>query len=51
MGLTFKNCPDIRNSKVFDIIKELQEFNINIEVYDPWVDVLMRFQKIKILIW
>lgn len=40
MGLTFKeNCPDIRNSKVFDIIQELHEFNINVEVYDPWVDV------------
>ena len=40
MGLAFKeNCPDMRNSKVFDIIKELQEFNINIEVYDPWVNV------------
>ena len=38
MGLTFKeNCPDLRNSKVFDIINELKTFGINIEVYDPWV--------------
>ena len=39
MGITFKeNCPDIRNSKVFDIIKELQEYECNVEVYDYWVD-------------
>ncbi|MCF6212487.1 MAG: nucleotide sugar dehydrogenase [Flavobacteriaceae bacterium] len=40
MGITFKeNCPDIRNSRVIDIIKELQSFNCNIEVYDPWATV------------
>ncbi|MFA7070705.1 MAG: nucleotide sugar dehydrogenase [Sulfurimonas sp.] len=39
LGATFKeNCPDMRNSKVFDIIKELEEFKCNIEVYDYWVD-------------
>lgn len=39
MGVTFKeNCPDMRNSKVLDIIKELEEFECNVEVYDPWVD-------------
>lgn len=39
MGLTFKeNCPDIRNSKVFDLIKDLEKLNINISVYDPNVD-------------
>ena len=39
MGFTFKeNCPDIRNTKVIDMINELQDFNIKIEVYDPWVD-------------
>jgi len=39
MGVTFKeNCPDMRNSKVLDIIKELQEFECNVEVYDYWVD-------------
>ena len=39
MGLSFKeNCPDIRNSKVADIIKELKDFEISVDVYDPWVD-------------
>jgi len=38
MGLTFKeNCPDLRNTKVVDIVKELQEYNIQVDVYDPWV--------------
>jgi UDP-N-acetyl-D-galactosamine dehydrogenase len=40
LGLTFKeNCPDLRNSKVVDIIKTLGEYNATIEVYDPWIDV------------
>lgn len=39
MGLTFKeNCPDIRNTKVVDIIRELREFNICVDVYDPWAE-------------
>ena len=39
LGLTFKeNCPDIRNTKVFDIIDELEDFGCSIDVYDPWVD-------------
>lgn len=39
MGLTFKeNCPDLRNTKVIDVISELQEFNLNVDVYDPWVN-------------
>ena len=39
MGLTFKeNCPDIRNSKVFDVINELELSGISIDVYDPNVD-------------
>ncbi|MEE4240035.1 MAG: Vi polysaccharide biosynthesis UDP-N-acetylglucosamine C-6 dehydrogenase TviB [Desulfopila sp.] len=38
MGITFKeNCPDLRNTKVIDIINELKEYNINISVHDPWV--------------
>ena len=38
-GITFKeNCPDIRNSRVIDVISELQEFGCNIDVYDPWAD-------------
>ncbi|KAB7890411.1 UDP binding domain-containing protein, partial [Poseidonibacter ostreae] len=39
MGLTFKeNCPDIRNTKVVDIIHELQEYGAKIDVYEPWID-------------
>ena len=39
LGLSFKeNCPDVRNTKVIDIIHELKEYNINVDVYDPWVD-------------
>nr|WP_155920686.1 Vi polysaccharide biosynthesis UDP-N-acetylglucosamine C-6 dehydrogenase TviB [Methylobacter luteus] len=38
MGLTFKeNCPDLRNTRVVDIIKELQDYEVNVHVYDPWV--------------
>lgn len=37
MGLTFKeNCPDLRNSRIADIIAELKEYNVNIDVTDPW---------------
>jgi len=40
MGLSFKeNCPDIRNTKIVDILAELKEYNIAVDVYDPWVDV------------
>ena len=39
LGFTFKeNCPDVRNTKVIDIYKALKEYNVNIVVYDPWVD-------------
>jgi UDP-N-acetyl-D-galactosamine dehydrogenase len=39
LGLTFKeDCPDIRNSKVIDIIRELQEYGINVQVHDPLAD-------------
>ncbi len=39
LGITFKeNCPDIRNSRVIDIINELQEFGAAVDVYDPWAD-------------
>jgi UDP-N-acetyl-D-galactosamine dehydrogenase len=38
MGLTFKeNCPDLRNTRVVDVIHDLLEFNTRIDVYDPWV--------------
>jgi len=39
MGLAFKeNCPDLRNTRVVDIIDELRDYHANIDVYDPWVD-------------
>jgi UDP-N-acetyl-D-galactosamine dehydrogenase len=39
MGLAFKeNCPDLRNTRIIDIVAELKEFNIQVDVYDPWVD-------------
>lgn len=39
MGLTFKeNCPDLRNTRVVDIVGELSEYNIAVDVYDPWVN-------------
>ena len=40
MGLAFKeNCPDLRNTRVVDIVNELHEYNVEVDVYDPWVDV------------
>ena len=39
MGLTFKeNCPDLRNTRVVDIVAELQGYSAEVDVYDPWVD-------------
>ncbi len=39
LGVTFKeNCPDIRNTRVVDIVAELQQFGMNVDVYDPWAD-------------
>jgi len=39
LGLSFKeNCPDVRNTKVIDIVHELQAYNIEIDVHDPWID-------------
>jgi len=39
MGLTFKeNCPDLRNTRVTDIIEELNSFGMSVDVWDPWVD-------------
>ncbi len=41
LGLTFKeNCPDVRNTKVVDIVKALQGYNTQVDVYDPWIDVV-----------
>jgi len=39
LGLTFKeNCPDLRNTKVVDIVKTLRGYNTQVDVYDPWID-------------
>ena len=39
MGLTFKeNCPDLRNTRVVEIVEQLQRYHVQIEVYDPWVE-------------
>ena len=39
LGLTFKeNCPDLRNTRVVDIVRALQGYNAQVDVYDPWVD-------------
>jgi UDP-N-acetyl-D-galactosamine dehydrogenase len=39
MGLTFKeNCPDLRNTKVADLVVELQSFGLSVDVHDPWID-------------
>lgn len=39
MGLSFKeNCPDIRNTKIVDLIEALKEYDLDLDIYDPWVD-------------
>ncbi len=39
LGLTFKeNCPDLRNTRVIDIIRELRDYGVSVDVHDPWVD-------------
>ncbi len=39
LGITFKeNCPDIRNSRVIDIIEELKSYGVHVDVFDPWAD-------------
>ncbi|HCA4932763.1 TPA: Vi polysaccharide biosynthesis UDP-N-acetylglucosamine C-6 dehydrogenase TviB [Acinetobacter baumannii] len=39
LGLSFKeNCPDIRNTKIIDIVTELKEYETQVDVYDPWID-------------
>jgi UDP-N-acetyl-D-galactosamine dehydrogenase len=38
LGLAFKeNCPDLRNTRVVDVIRDLQDFSAQVDVYDPWV--------------
>jgi UDP-N-acetyl-D-galactosamine dehydrogenase len=40
LGLTFKeNCPDVRNTKVVDIVQALKGYNMRVDVYDPWIDL------------
>lgn len=40
LGVTFKeDCPDLRNTKVLDIVYELKEYDVNVDIYDPWVDL------------
>ena len=49
LGLTFKeDCPDIRNTRVIDIIDELKTYNAKVDVYDPWVDVSIARKEIQI---
>lgn len=60
LGITFKeNCPDIRNTRVIDIYNELEQFGINIDVYDPWasseevknefeIDMVLKIDKLSI---
>ena len=39
MGLAFKeNCPDLRNTRVIDIVREFEDYHATVEVYDPWVE-------------
>ena len=41
MGLSFKeNCPDIRNTKIVDMVKALTEYDLDLDIYDPWVDAI-----------
>lgn len=52
LGFTFKeNCPDVRNTKVIDIYNALKEYNLNISVYDPWVNpaIAMREYDVEVL--
>src|SRR5690606_30271634 len=39
LGVTFKeNCPDVRNTKVVDVYKELIQYGVDVDIYDPWAD-------------
>lgn len=40
LGLTFKeNCPDLRNTKVVDVVRGLEEYNTQVDIFDPWINV------------
>lgn len=46
MGLAFKeNCPDVRNTKVVDIYRELLDYNCEVDIYDPWIDAKEAFKE------
>lgn len=52
LGFTFKeNCPDVRNTKVIDIVKSLKEYDLNVTIYDPWAnsEIAMHEYGIKML--
>lgn len=49
LGITFKeNCPDVRNTKIVDIVKALKEYGINLVIYDPWANPLEVFHEYQI---
>jgi len=49
MGMAFKeNCPDVRNSKVVDVITELKKYGADVDVYDPWVDAAEAYHEYKL---
>jgi UDP-N-acetyl-D-galactosamine dehydrogenase len=49
LGTTFKeNCPDFRNTKVIDIIKNLKKVNLKVDVYDPWINIQLFKKEYKI---
>src|SRR5690606_12158746 len=40
LGVTFKeNCPDVRNTKIVDVVKALKEYSVNVTIYDPWANL------------
>jgi UDP-N-acetyl-D-galactosamine dehydrogenase len=48
LGITFKeNCPDVRNTKIIDVVKALEEYGINLTIFDPWAspeEVMNKYQ-------
>jgi UDP-N-acetyl-D-glucosamine/UDP-N-acetyl-D-galactosamine dehydrogenase len=49
MGLTFKeNCPDLRNTRVIDIVREFEKHNCNVDIFDPWANKNEVFEELKI---
>ena len=52
LGLTFKeNCPDIRNTKVLDVVSELSSYGCDVDIFDPWVDKnqAMQLEEIRVV--